>query len=197
MAASHAPRLTGPPPDMTTLHDAALAYLARYAATELSLRRVLERRVERWAGLAASSGDRENVAETVAMAREAVRAVVAKLAAAGVVNDTAYAESRVRSLMRAGRSRRAVAAHLSAKGVSSEIARAAVPDGDGIELAAALVLARRRHLGPFRVGAKPDAAGHRRELAVLARAGFPQAVASRALATDPHQAEVLVNQLRR
>jgi regulatory protein len=179
------------------LYDAALAYLARYAATELSLRRVLERRVDRWARLAAGSGDPETIAESAALAREAARAVIAKLAAAGAVNDATYAESRALSLIRAGRSRRAVAAHLAAKGVSSEIARAAVPNDDASELAAALVLARRRRLGPFRVGAKPDAVGYRRELAVLARAGFPQAVASRALSIDPWQAEALVSQLRR
>jgi regulatory protein len=182
---------------MAMLNDAALAYLARYAATELSLRWVLERRVERWARLAAGSGDSESITESAAVARQVARAVVAKLAAAGAVNDTTYAESRAVSLRRAGRSRRAVTAHLAAKGVSSEIARAAVPNDDASELAAALVLARRRRLGPFRVGAKPDSAGYRKELAVLARAGFAQAVASRALAIDPHQAEALVNDLRR
>jgi len=197
MAASRAPRIAGPPPDMAMLNDAALAYLARYAATELSLRRVLERRVERWARLASESGDPESIAESAAAARQVVRAVIAKLAAAGAVNDATYAESRALSLRRAGRSRRAVTAHLAAKGVSSEIARAAVPNDDAGELAAALVLARRRRLGPFRVGAKPDAAGYRRELAVLARAGFPQAVASRALSIDLHQAEALVHQWRR
>jgi regulatory protein len=182
---------------MAMLYDAALAYLARYAATELSLRRVLERRVDRWARLGGGSGDPESIAESAAVAREAARAVVARLAAAGAVNDATYADSRALGLIRAGRSRRAVTAYLAAKGVSSEIARAAVSTDDASELAAALVLARRRRLGPFRIGEKPDAAGYRRELAVLARAGFPQAVASRALSIDPHRAEALVNQLRR
>jgi regulatory protein len=65
------------------------------------------------------------------------------------------------------------------------------------ELAAALVLARKRRIGPFRLGAPHEAAGRRRELSVLARAGFPQAVARRALAMEARQAEVLVNRLRR
>ena len=34
-------------PDGAALRDAALAYLARYAATEAGLRRVLERRIDR------------------------------------------------------------------------------------------------------------------------------------------------------
>jgi hypothetical protein len=58
-------------------------------------------------------------------------------------------------------------------------------------------VARRRRIGPFRVGAVPDQAGRRRELAILARAGFPQSIASQALAMAPDEAEALVNELRR
>jgi regulatory protein len=183
-----------PPPDAAELHDAALAYLARYAATEAGLRRVLDRRVDRWARQAA---DPEAVAAQVAAARAAVRTVVARLAAAGAVNDAAFAESRARSLARSGRSRRAAAAHLAAKGVDAATARQALPEDDGTELAAALVLARKRRIGPFRLTTAPDVNGRRRELAVLARAGFSQATARQALDMDTERAEQMINQLRR
>jgi regulatory protein len=180
------------------LHDAALAYLARYAASESGLRRVLERRVDRWKRLAQQNGlDVEAIAIQAAAARNATREVVARLVAAGAVNDAAYAESRARSLVRTGRSRRAISAYLAAKGVDPEIAAAAMLDPERSELAAALVLARKRRIGPFRQGPTPDEAGRRRELAVLARAGFSQSVAQQALAIDPDQAETLVNELRR
>jgi regulatory protein len=179
------------------LHDAAITYLGRYAATEAGLCRVLERRVERWARAAAGIVDAATIADQVSIARAAVRDVVSRLAAAGAVNDAAFAETRARSLVRAGRSRRAVTAHLVGKGVDPQAATAVLPADDETELAAALVLARRRRVGPFRVGAPPDAAGRRRELAVLARAGFPPSVACRALAMDTVQAETLVNRLRR
>ena len=188
-------RAVAPPPDAGALHDAALDYLARYAATEAGLHRVLERRIERWARRA--EGDAATVAAQAAYAREVARRVVARLAAAGVLNDTAFAEARARTLARAGRSRRAVAAHLAAKGVDLSAAQAALPEDDESELAAALVLARKRRIGPFRRGGPPDAAGRQRELATLARAGFPQAVARQALAFDADQAEALVNQFRR
>jgi len=68
---------------------------------------------------------------------------------------------------------------------------------DESELAAALVLARKRRIGPFRVGQAPDEVGQLRELGALARAGFSHSVAHRALAMDPDQAEALVNELRR
>ncbi|HEY7579282.1 MAG TPA: regulatory protein RecX [Acetobacteraceae bacterium] len=198
MADTRSPRRAGPPPDAATLHDAALTYLARYAATEASLRRVLQGRVDRWQRLAERGGlDTEVGAAEAAKARDAVRTVLARLVAAGAVNDAAYAESRARSLVRAGHSRRAVAAYLAARGVDPGTVATAMPASGSSELAAALVLARKRRIGPFRTGAVPDEAGRRRELGVLARAGFPQSVARRALAMEQDQAEALVNELRR
>lgn len=196
-----ADRPAPPPPDAAALHDAALGYLARYAATEAGLYRVLERRIERWArgaGAGADGGDRESIAGQTAAAKNAAREVVARLVAAGAISDPVYAENRARSLVRAGRSQRAVAASLAAKGVSADTLRRVVPESDAdTELAAALVLARRRRIGPFRSGDPPDAAGRRRELALFARAGFPQSIARRALETPPEEAEARVHELRR
>jgi regulatory protein len=187
------------PPDEAAVREMALTYLARYAATEAGLLRALKRRIDRWARLAQTQDtDPDTIAAQAAVAMQAARGVVARLAAAGAVNDAAFAESRARSLARAGRSRRAIGAHLAAKGVSAETQRLLVsPDDIDSELAAALVLARRRRIGPFRAGDPPDAAGRRRELAILARAGFPQSVAARALDTAAPEAEARVNLFRR
>jgi regulatory protein len=179
-----------PPPDAGSLHDAALNYLARYAATEASLRRVLERRIDKWARGAA---DRDAVADHVRAARQAVRDVVARLAASGAVSDAVFAESRARSLVNAGRSRRAVAARLAAKGVDAELARSVLPDDAETELVSALILARKRRIGPFRTS---DEADRQREFGILARAGFPRAVAERALDADPEEAELAIRRLR-
>ena len=187
---------SGPPPDAAALHDAALAYLARYAATEAGLRRALERRIDRWARAAASTADRETLAAQVEQAKRVVREVTARLAAAGAVNDAIFAETRARSLARSGRSRQAVTAHLMAKGVDAAAARAALPTDEENELAAALVLARRKRIGPFRSG-EPDQAARQRELGILARAGFPQPLARRALAMQADEAEARINELRR
>jgi regulatory protein len=188
-------RASAPPPDAAALHDAALAYLARYAATEAGLRRVLERRIDRWAR--AADGDRDAVAALAAEAKRAAAGVVARLATAGAVSDAAFAESRARSLTRAGRSHRAISAALAARGVDAETMRRVLPDDADTEFAAALALARKRRIGPFRAGTAPDADRRRRELAVLARAGFPQAVARRALEMALDEATELVDRLRR
>jgi regulatory protein len=177
-------------PDAAALHDAALAYLARYAATEAGLRRVLDRRLERWARATTASDD------AVAAAKRTASEVIARLAAAGAVSDATFAESRAHSLARAGRSRRAIAAALAAKGVAAETARRVLPSDDA-ELVSALALARRRRIGPFRSGDAPDEAGRRRELGMLARAGFPRSVAQRALAMPNAEAAALVDALRR
>jgi len=182
------------PPDEAALHETALSYLARYTATESGLIAVLDRKIERWAR---GARERDNLVEQMATAKAIARTVVAHLVAAGAVSDTVFAENRARSLVRAGRSRRTVTATLAAKGVDAALVRASVPDDAETELAAALILARRRRIGPFRVGEPLDESGRRRALAAFARAGFSQAIAVRALAMEPEEAEALVIALRR
>jgi regulatory protein len=180
-------KAAGPPPTERTLHDAALAHLARYGTTRQGLLRVLERRVERWARAV------ENVdPEIVQAARAAARVVADRLVAAGAVDDAAFAESRARSLARTGRSRRAIAAHLAARGVDGEVTQAVLPQDPAEDLAAAVALARRRRIGPFRRGEQD----HFRELGMLARAGFSREIAEQALWMDPDAAEALLIRLR-
>ena len=176
-------RRAASPPDATriseaALHEAALTHLARYAATEAGLRRVLDRRIDRWARAQGGPAGAETPSP---MGADAVAETVAA--------------ARARSLTRAGRSRQAIAAYLAAKGVARETARAALPAEPGAELVAALLQARRRRLGPFRAG-EADALTRRKELGVLARAGFAQEVAAQALGTDRTEAEALIAEAR-
>lgn len=171
----------GPAPSEARLHEAALAHLARFAATEAGLARVLQRRVDRWARAAEAEG--AEVAEAVRTAKAQALAVAQRLVAAGAVDDAAFADARAKRLARGGRSRRAIAAHLAAKGVASATASAALPED---ELAAALMLCRRRRFGPFAL-APMEREARLKALGVLARAGFGREVAGRAL--DLHRAE--------
>ena len=184
-----------PAPTAATLHEAALNYLARYAATEAGLRAVLNRRIDGWARSTASD-DRDDLASRVTTLKQDVRAVAAQLVAMGLVNDTAFAEQHAASLIRSGRSRRAITARLAAKGVDPDIARATIPDDPDTELAAALVLTRKRRIGPFRRCNQPDQAGQRREMAMLARAGFPRQIVQQALAMDGDEAEARIAAFR-
>ena len=179
-----------PPPDRQALHEAALRHLSRYAATAAGLTRVLDRRIARWA--AAEDTDHTDTEGAAAEARRIARLVVSRLVAAGAVDDAGFAAVRTQRLARSGRSRRAVAAHLAARGVDAATAQAALTGGPADELAAALVHARRRRIGPFRAAADVDAAGRRRELAMLARAGFPREVAEQALRMPAAEAAAIV-----
>jgi regulatory protein len=170
---------SGNPPDSAALHEAALNHLARYAATRTGLERVLFRRIARWARQA--EGEREATAAAVAAAKAAAKQVVERLVAAGAVNDAAFAVARARRLARAGSSRQRIAAHLARHGIAGAAAAAA--------LLAALVLARRRRIGPFRTAPLADSDAARRELATLARAGFPHGVARAVLAMPHAEAE--------
>ena len=73
--------------------------------------------------------------------------MIARLVELGLLNDAAFAENRARGLALSGRSHRAIAARLMAKGIAPDHARAVLPEG---ELVSALILARKRRIGPFR-----------------------------------------------
>lgn len=158
------------------LERAALYYLERYGASAEMLRRVLRRRVETRCRLRGEEPDDFS---------EMVGAVVARALGAGLVDDAAFAAAKVRSLRRRGGSARAIGAKLAAKGVDREIVGAALAqeeaetEGAG-EDEAAFAYARRRRLGPYRApGAR--VAARERDLAAMARAGFPFALARRVI----------------
>ena len=116
----------------------------------------------------------------------------------GIVNDRLYAEARVRSLHGQGKSRRAIVRKLAEKGVADDDIEAALAEfamefGEGassevVDLEAAVRLARRRRIGPFRRGEGADERQMRREFGVMARAGFGYTVARRVLNAEDLQA---------
>lgn len=200
-------REAGPAPDRASLRAAALAHLARFGTTRAGLTQVLERRVQRWTRRAVESGELSEDVEARAVPLGAViEQVVAEMAALGAVDDAAFAGSRARSLTRSGRSRRAVQAHLAARGVEADIVGTVLDetlgergqDGQEMELAAALIFARRRRAGPFapvQEGGEDAMPGdewavrRRKALDAMARAGFGRATAEAALDMDPEEAE--------
>ncbi len=174
------------PPDAAKLQEAAMTHLTRYAATELSLARVLARKIDRWGRIQEEAGeDAGEVARACRGAKGAIAGVIARLKELGVLNDGAFAASRAKRLRREGKSARAVSAHLAAKGV-----RGTAPEDDPArELAAACAYLRRKRAGPF--GTTPEL----KILAAMARGGFSQATARRALKLSREEAEDLIKTL--
>jgi regulatory protein len=163
------------------LDKAALFYLERYASSAENLARVLMRRVEKAAR--AGISDREE-------GRTLVAALVERYRARGLLDDRTYAEGRAKSLLRQGRPRAMIARRLAAKGVGSEAIEAAigslVEDAGDPDLSAAIVFARRRRLGPFRL--KDRAAFRDKDLAALGRAGFSYDLARKVVAAETPEA---------
>jgi regulatory protein len=160
------------------LQRAAVAYLERYASSEDNLRRVIRRKIEKRCRLRG---------EEPAPFYPLIDDVVERCTRAGLLDDTRYAEARVATLRRRGGSARAIGARLSAKGVGRETIAAALGGGDrdreADEEAAAHAFARRRKLGPYRPGEREPF--REKDLASLARAGFPFAVVRRVVDGNP------------
>lgn len=164
------------------LERAALHYLERYSASVAMLRATLLRRVQ--------ARCRLRTEEPAAFA-PLVEAVVGRAVAAGLVDDARFAAARAATLRRRGTSARGLAAKLAAKGVPRALVEATLAEeqeteeeaGDA-EATAARAYAKRRRIGPWR---RPDTRlAHRdRDLAALARAGFPYALARRVIEAEP------------
>ena len=157
------------PVDRAWLERVARDYLERYASTEANLKRVLRRRIRKEGGdigaLDAIAGD-----------------VVARLVAVGAIDDTAFVEARVRSLLRRGKAPPAIRQALLAKGARREQidpVLAEVDDDATLEAAARLV--RRRRFGPYHDDPRVRRERRQKELQALARAGFRYDEAARVL----------------
>lgn len=147
------------------LEKAAYAYLERFAASRAGLARVLWRRVRRSADLHGTDP---------AEGQGWIDAIVERFARAGLVDDASYAAGRAASLARRGDGPRKIALKLAQQGIDEETRRqtldALAAESGDLALEAAMRLARRRRLGPYRA-AENRAAYRDKDLAALARAG--------------------------
>jgi regulatory protein len=176
-----------PPRPITAryLENAAAFYLERYPATAEGLRRILRRRVRK-----AEMTD----APIMDNVEQAIEAIVAKFVGAGAINDKEFAQTKARVLHRRGTSTRLTRRKLELAGIDADTldrAMAALDqelDTDPVrrEWQAAIALARRRRLGPFRPE-KERKERRLRDLAAMARAGFAFDIAKKVIdAASPH-----------
>ncbi|PHI95120.1 recombinase A [Parasaccharibacter apium] len=190
-----------PAPDYQKLREAALAHLARFATTRQSLRQMLQRRVKRWGMRALRTG---MFAEDVAIKEQDcqpwIEQIIEDMQRLGAVDDAVFSRSKARYLARSGRSRRGVQAQLQAKGVERETIQQALDESLGevgdeqarqAELTAALILARKRAIGPFRRPDRPEKE-RLKLLAIFARNGFSHDIAEAALTMEREEAEDMI-----
>ena len=163
-----------------SIENAALFYLQRFATSAENLKRVLMRKVRRSARAHGAECDDALIEDGAAI----VDRLISRYTEAGLLDDCKYAEGRAASLHRRGMSAARIRQQLAQKGVGAEaavhalaaLAAETASEPAALDLTAAVTLARRRRLGPFR--APPDRPRLReKDLAALARAGFDYHVA--------------------
>ena len=173
-------------PNPERLKNIALYYLSRYAASEASLRRVLQNRIRR-AQMAHPefAADEKKQSEL----RVATDAIVESHKKTGAVNDAVIADMKVASLRRSGKSERLIRQKLHMHGLNKDnVARAlGNHDGDDAEQAdmkAALALCKKRRIGQFRPKERQKETDAKKDFGVLARAGFSSTIIRKILNTS-------------
>ncbi len=175
--AERKPREKRPPKplDAEKLQELALHYVSRYATTRAKLVRYLERKLrERGWDEEASGGEPsfpQEIAET--------------FAARGFLDDEAYAQMRGRDLLRRGYGPRRVGQALREAGVEEGI-RERVDTGPRKRAKAAILLARKKRIGPFSIE-PPDMKTREKHLAAMLRAGHAFTEAKRVLDAGTEQ----------
>jgi regulatory protein len=115
-----------------------------------------------------------------------VKALVEKLIHLDILNDDTYTRVKLRALRQRGKSKRAIVNYLKAKGIAGDLVQKHWSlynqehdiEEDEAEYETAIIFARKKRLGPFKISDKitPEQA-----LGRLARAGFSYDTARRVL----------------
>ena len=159
------------------LTNKAFHYLGRYASTSSRLETILRKFAQR----------KLNRADP-ALLDQIIREVTESCVKLGYIDDEAFIRSQFRQGLRSGFSHRRILLKLAQRGISRDMAEAVMDeqtsraaDQRDSELAAALIYARKKSVGPYsRVEHHPE--DNDRHLARLARNGFPFDVATEVMA---------------
>lgn len=168
--------------DPAWLERAALHYLERYASSADNLRRVLQRKARR-----RIFGGEDSLPDDLDVW---IAALIEKLTRLKLLNDQAYAETRLRRQLAEGKSIGSIKRGMVAKGVGEAALKNAFSrmeaerDEPISDWPAAKAYARKRRLGPYRSDPEQRKAMRQKDMAALARRGFSQDVARRILAAE-------------
>mgnify|MGYP000500939292 CR=1 FL=1 len=146
------------------LKNKALNYLSKYASTEEKLRQILAKYCKRKWPQATIQDSSENIKATVQWCSNN-----------GYVNDYDYMIMKINSGRLKGQSATLIKQKLLQAGLSKNIVLKAFTEDENHfenEFKAALVMAKKKRIGPFSVKPNSDDAERRRQMARLARAGF-------------------------
>jgi len=159
------------------LTNKAFHYLGRYASTSSRLETILRKFSQR-------KLDRADPA----LLEQLIKEVAESCVRLGYIDDETFIRSQFRQGLRNGFSQRRILLKLAQRGISRELAKAVMAkqtssaaDKKDSELAAALIYARKKSVGPYsRTELHPE--NNQRHLARLARNGFAFDIAKQVMA---------------
>ncbi len=153
------------------LKNIALYYLKRFESSVANLRSVLQRRVNDYAY--------QNKEFDRGEAYQWIEDILADFQRYGYLNDRRYAEIKIKDYMSAGKSVRYIKGKMREKGIDEEILSALLEDQEYDEFEAALKLAKKKHIGPFRTDEEARFENRQKDMGMLVRAGFSYDVVQR------------------
>lgn len=174
------------------LTNKALHYLGRYASTSARLETVLRRFAQRKLEQA-----------DPALLETALKEVITNCIELGYLDDEAFIRSQFRQGLRNGHSQKRILLKLAQKGISGAQALSVLqasdedtPSGNTAELAAALIYARKKSVGPYSRNLPVPAEDRQKQLGRLARNGFSFDVARKVMdLSGADEAETLLDEV--
>jgi len=145
------------------LKNIALYYLKRFESSVENLRSVLYRRIDMYA--------RENLEWNKQEAYQWAENVLTEFERLHYLDDSRYAEIKVRSYLNSGKPARYIENKLKQKGISADIVSEILSEQEYNPFEMALKLAKRKKIGPYRP-AESRREFKQKDMAVLVRAGF-------------------------
>ena len=148
------------------LENSSLYYLSRFATSKNNLKQVMMRKIL-WSARYHGTNSEEG--------KKLIEGLIDRYLRSGLLNDKVYAQNSAVKLHQQGNSSIKIRAKLKKKGVCNKDIEDALSSLEKIdenpELAAAILYARRKCLGPFQISRLDDST-REKQLAKMARAGF-------------------------
>ncbi len=165
----------------TRLKNIGLYYLKRFESSVANLRKVLQKRVNDYA----YQHPEFNRAE----AGEWIEEVLREFESYGYLNDERYSEIKIRGYLAAGKSPRYIKGKLKEKGVDENQLDAYLAEEEYDPKEAALRLAKKRRIGPYRQDEDARRENRTKDMGILVRAGFDYDVVVDVLGLDLEEFE--------
>ena len=164
------------------LYNITLFYLERFDASALKVKQMLERRIQK---------EKAKGAIVPNNTQALIQNIINRMQNLGYINDERFAQSQIKKLSSAGKSKSFILNKLKQAGIAGEIAKNLLSEFDleneSSDLTRAEQWLKKHRKGQFR--SKNADEFYQKDLAALARAGFSYEIASSALKTKPSSDE--------